>query len=93
MRILTWPLPLFDTDMDMDIIKDIGMNEHLHVYELKYEKVHVHVNVMFHLNGGAKSFLGLGSVEVTHPKVLAHKQNALACKLRKVDDKFDLISL
>lgn len=21
----TWPLPLFDTDMDMDIIKDIDM--------------------------------------------------------------------
>ena len=30
---LTWPLPLFDTDMDMDIIKDIYMNEYLHVYE------------------------------------------------------------
>ena len=29
----SWPLPLFDTDMDMDIIKDIYMNEHLHVYE------------------------------------------------------------
>lgn len=74
----TWPLPLFDTDMDMDIIKDIDMNEHLHVYELDYEKVHVHVNVMFpltfHHGGGAKRFLDLGSVEVTHPKVLAHNK-------------------
>ena len=58
----TWPLPLFNTDMDMDIIKDIYMNEHLHVYELEYEKVHVHVNVMFPLtfHHSGQEVLGLG---------------------------------
>ena len=28
---LTWPLPLFDRDMDMDIATDLDMNEHFHV--------------------------------------------------------------
>ena len=67
----SWPLPFFDNDMDMYIVTDIDMNEHLHVYE----KVHVHVNVMFpvkfHHSGRAKRFLG--THKFTDPKLLPHK--------------------
>jgi len=72
----TWPLPLSATDMDMDIFKDIDMNEHLHVSELEYGKVHVHVNVMFPVKFHHRVAEPRGSracTEVTDPKLSAHK--------------------